>query len=46
MLVPVLMLVGAGILGLHPVYYALAQDLPSFPYADYARLLLGTCLVN
>lgn len=27
-LVPVLTLVGAGILGLHPVYYALAQDLP------------------
>lgn len=27
-LVPVLMLVGAGILGLHPIYYALAQDLP------------------
>jgi MFS transporter, ACS family, hexuronate transporter len=28
-LVPVLMLVGAGILGLHPVYYALAQELPA-----------------
>jgi ACS family hexuronate transporter-like MFS transporter len=28
-LVPVLMLVGAGILGLHPIYYALAQELPS-----------------
>ena len=28
-LVPVLMLVGAGILGLHPIYYALAQDLPA-----------------
>ncbi len=28
-LVPVLMLVGAGILGLHPVYYALAQELPT-----------------
>jgi len=28
-LMPVLMLVGIGILGLHPVYYALAQDLPS-----------------
>jgi len=27
-LVPVLMLVGAGILGLHPIYYALAQELP------------------
>lgn len=27
-LVPLLMLVGAGILGLHPIYYALAQDLP------------------
>ena len=26
---PVLMLVGAGILGLHPVYYALAQELPA-----------------
>jgi ACS family hexuronate transporter-like MFS transporter len=28
-LVPVLMLVGAGILGLHPIYYALAQELPA-----------------
>lgn len=28
-LVPVLMLVGVGILGLHPIYYALAQDLPA-----------------
>jgi len=28
-LVPVLMLVAIGILGLHPVYYALAQDLPA-----------------
>jgi ACS family hexuronate transporter-like MFS transporter len=28
-LVPLLMLVGAGILGLHPVYYALAQELPA-----------------
>jgi ACS family hexuronate transporter-like MFS transporter len=28
-LVPVLMLVGAGVLGLHPIYYALAQDLPA-----------------
>ncbi len=29
LVVPVLMLVGAGILGLHPVYYALAQELPA-----------------
>ncbi len=29
LLVPVFMLVGAGILGLHPVYYALAQELPT-----------------
>src|SRR5262249_25771426 len=29
LLVPLLMLVGAGILGLHPVYYALAQELPA-----------------
>ena len=29
LLAPVLMLVGAGILGLHPVYYALAQELPA-----------------
>jgi ACS family hexuronate transporter-like MFS transporter len=36
-LVPVLMLVGAGILGLHPVYYALAQDLP----AKHMGLLSG-----
>jgi len=28
-LVPLLMLVGAGILGLHPIYYALAQELPT-----------------
>jgi ACS family hexuronate transporter-like MFS transporter len=28
-LVPLLMLVGAGILGLHPIYYALAQELPA-----------------
>lgn len=28
-LVPVLMMVGAGILGLHPIYYALAQELPA-----------------
>ena len=28
LVVPVLTLAGAGILGLHPVYYALAQDLP------------------
>ena len=36
-LVPVLMLVGAGILGLHPIYYALAQDLP----AKHMGLLSG-----
>lgn len=36
-LVPVLMLVGAGILGLHPIYYALAQDLPT----RYMGLLSG-----
>ena len=29
LLVPVLMLVGAGILGLHPIYYSLTQELPS-----------------
>jgi ACS family hexuronate transporter-like MFS transporter len=29
LLAPLLMLVGAGILGLHPVYYALAQELPA-----------------
>ena len=29
LLTPILMLVGAGILGLHPVYYALAQELPA-----------------
>jgi ACS family hexuronate transporter-like MFS transporter len=28
-LVPVLMLVGAGVMGLHPHYYALAQELPA-----------------
>ena len=38
-LVPVLMLVGAGILGLHPIYYALAQELP----AKHMGLLAG-CL--
>ena len=37
LLVPVLMLVGAGILGLHPVYYALAQELP----AKHMGLLSG-----
>jgi len=36
-LVPVLMLVGAGVLGLHPIYYALAQDLP----AKHMGLLSG-----
>ena len=36
-LVPVLMLAGAGILGLHPVYYALAQELP----AKHMGLLSG-----
>ncbi len=36
-LVPVLMLVGAGILGLHPIYYALAQELP----AKHMGLLSG-----
>jgi ACS family hexuronate transporter-like MFS transporter len=36
-LVPILMLVGAGILGLHPVYYALAQELP----AKHMGLLSG-----
>ncbi len=37
-LVPVLMLVGAGVLGLHPMYYALAQELP----AKHMGLLSGT----
>ena len=27
-MIAVLMLAGAGILGLHPLYYALAQELP------------------
>lgn len=37
LLTPILMLVGAGILGLHPVYYALAQELP----AKHMGLLSG-----
>ena len=38
-LVPVLMLVGVGILGLHPIYYSLAQELPAKHMGKLSGLL-------
>ncbi|HXD87328.1 MAG TPA: MFS transporter [Urbifossiella sp.] len=41
-LVPAFMLVGAGILGLHPVYYALAQELPARRMGTLSGMLSAT----
>lgn len=45
-LVPVLMLVGAGILGLHPIYYALAQELPAKHMGVLSGLLAAMTWVS